>query len=1005
MKWINYISVLILLLFVNKAWAQPANDLCTNNILITCGQTLTGNTSTATVDATPACGSATSNSVWYRFIGTGSPVTVSLCGSSYDTFLSIFTGSCAALTCLTNNDDAGACSPQSQITFTSVAGTTYFIRVHGYLTNSGAFSITINCPAAVANDGCNNAIAITCGQTISGTTIGATTEMITGCGSANSPSVWYTIIGNGQNYTLSLCGSAYDTQLSVFTGSCAALTCLVLNDDFAGCGLTSQVSFPTTTGVTYYIRVHGFGTSSGTFTLAATCFTPPANDPCSGAIPVVCGQTVTGNTSGATAEGITSCGGGANSPSVWYSFVGDGQAATFSLCGSSYDTQISAFTGSCAALTCVVSNDNFCGTQSQISIATQVGVTYYIRVHGATTGSGTFTLAVTCAPLAGNDPCSGAIPITCGQTYTGSTATSTPDQVTACGVTNYGSNSSWYMVVGDGAQWTVSLCGSSFDTYLSVFSGSCSNLTCLISNDDFAGCGVNSQVTFGTQIGVNYYILVHGFGTASGAFTLSSSCCSTVPSNDLCGNSIPITCGQTINGTTSCASGETLPLGCYTLNGAPSVWYSVIGTGDYLTLTTCGSGFDTEINVFVGACNALQCLNFNDDGLNCAPQSEIGFTAASGGAYYISISSSDGSSGNFTLTTSCGPPPPPSPQDCNGAISICNDTQFGGNASGTGNYIDVLDANNGCLSIEHQSSWYTFSATTTGTLAFTINPTPPVDYDFAVWGPYNSPLCPPVGDPIRCSFAASAGNTGLVNGAGDLTEGAGGNLFVEDIDITATELNQYYIMVIDNFVQSSTPFVFDWSLSGVVLNCNIQLPIELADFIAVPRTTDNALFWQTYTENNNLVFVIERSADGESFERIGEVPGAINSLEHREYSFFDNDPLSGRSYYRLRQIDINGEFSYTHIVSVLREEKQFISPNPAAQTVRIDLSPLNGQNGKIIIQSITGIHAKEMDIKWSNEVQVLHQMDISDLKSGTYFVRWITENGEFLQAERLVILH
>jgi hypothetical protein len=212
-------------------------------------------------------------------------------------------------------------------------------------------------------------------------------------------------------------------------------------------------------------------------------------------------------------------------------------------------------------------------------------------------------------------------------------------------------------------------------------------------------------------------------------------------------------------------------------------------------------------------------------------------------------------------------------------------------------------------------------------------------------------------------------------------------------------------MVIDNFVQSSTPFVFDWSLGGVVLNCNIQLPIELGDFTAIPRITDNALFWQTFTENNNLLFVIERSSDGESFERIGEVPGAINSLERREYSFFDKEHLPGRSYYRLRQIDINGEFSYTHIVSVLREQKQYLSPNPASQSVRIDLSPLNGRNGKIIVQSITGVQARELNIKWNSDLQVLQQLDITDLKSGTYIVRWITEQGEPLQAERLIVLH
>ena len=230
-------------------------------------------------------------------------------------------------------------------------------------------------------------------------------------------------------------------------------------------------------------------------------------------------------------------------------------------------------------------------------------------------------------------------------------------------------------------------------------------------------------------------------------------------------------------------------------------------------------------------------------------------------------------------------------------------------------------------------------------------------------------------------------------------------MFVEDIDVTATDLNRFYIMVIDNFVQSSTPFVFDWSLGGVVLNCNIQLPIELGDFTAIPRTNDNALYWQTFTENNNELFIIERSADGERFESIGEVPGAINSLERLDYSFFDKEPLPGQSYYRLRQIDSNGQFSYTHIVSVTREDRHFLSPNPASTNVRIDLSPFNGNDGQVIIQSITGKDALNIEVKWNNDLAILSNTDISNLQSGTYIVRWISHQGELLQAERLVVLH
>jgi subtilisin-like proprotein convertase family protein len=86
-------------------------------------------------------------------------------------------------------------------------------------------------------------------------------------------------------------------------------------------------------------------------------------------------------------------------------------------------------------------------------------------------------------------------------------------------------------MAGDGSTTTLSLCGSSYDTKIGVFSGSCGTLTCVTGNDDF--CGVSSQVTFTAALGTNYYILVTGFSTNSGNYTLARTCvfpCSGVPS-------------------------------------------------------------------------------------------------------------------------------------------------------------------------------------------------------------------------------------------------------------------------------------------------------------------------------------------------------------------------------------------------------------------------------------------------------------------------------------------
>jgi hypothetical protein len=83
--------------------------------------------------------------------------------------------------------------------------------------------------------------------------------------------------------------------------------------------------------------------------------------------------------------------------------------------------------------------------------------------------------------------------------------------------------------------------------------------------------------------------------------------------------------------------------------------------------------------------------------------------------------------------------------------------------------------------------------------------------------------------------------------------------------------------------------------------------------------------WSTASETNNALFVVERSADGEHFEHVGTVPGGGTSYLLRSYVFDDPRPLSGVSYYRLRQIDTDGTGSVSHVVAVDRKNAEPIS--------------------------------------------------------------------------------
>ena len=129
-------------------------------------------------------------------------------------------------------------------------------------------------------------------------------------------------------------------------------------------------------------------------------FTPiPSNDSCSKAITVGVGS-VNGTTLGASADFAPTCV-VADAPSggVWYKYNSPGHFVIASLCGSSFDTRMRVFTGSCASLTCVTGNENFCGTQSQISGCADSNVTYYMLVYGNGSAAGNFTLNVSEIPV------------------------------------------------------------------------------------------------------------------------------------------------------------------------------------------------------------------------------------------------------------------------------------------------------------------------------------------------------------------------------------------------------------------------------------------------------------------------------------------------------------------------------------------------------------------------------------------------------------------------------
>ncbi len=120
------------------------------------------------------------------------------------------------------------------------------------------------------------------------------------------------------------------------------------------------------------------------------------------------------------------------------------------------------------------------------------------------------------------------------------------------------------------------------------------------------------------------------------------------------------------------------------------------------------------------------------------------------------------------------------------------------------------------------------------------------------------------------------------------------------------------------------------------------LPVQLVSFTAKHGHDGIMLEWRTASEDGNDYFGLERSNDGVYFETIGIVPGHGTTGETHDYAFMDENPLPGLNYYRLRQNDFNGDFTYSPIVfaniASPAVQVQGVYPNPASSELTLQIN-------------------------------------------------------------------
>lgn len=177
------------------------------------------------------------------------------------------------------------------------------------------------------------------------------------------------------------------------------------------------------------------------------------------------------------------------------------------------------------------------------------------------------------------------------------------------------------------------------------------------------------------------------------------------------------------------------------------------------------------------------------------------------------------------------------------------------------------------------------------------------------------------------------------------------------------------------------------------------LPIELISFNGNKENEGILLRWLTASEVDNYGFEIERSVDGERWELLTFVEGVGTTTEVSEYHFLDESPLNnnGNNFYRLRQVDRNGMYQFSPIISIawydnIREVKLF--PNPVIGK-RLNIALGSSKRAEVTIFNAVGKLLK------SNIVYNDTTLSLSELVSGIYIVEISTHEGKWM--EKIVI--
>ncbi len=960
----------------------PSNDECNNAISLTvnpdyaCGTVTPGTVVSATASSQAnGCFGTADDDVWFSFVATNTTHRVSLlnvAGSTTDMYHSVYSGTCGSLTNILCSD-ADVSEPIGLI-----PGNTYYVRVYTYTATPGQTSTFDVCigspPPPPSNDNCVNAIALTvnpdllCGVVTNSYTQSATNSGIAACiGTGADDDVWFSFVATSTSHKfdlLNISGTSTDLVHEIFSGNCGSLFSIACSDP------NSSQWGGFTIGQTYYVRVYTYGLGVGTYASSfqicvGTPPPPPSNDDPCGAIPLnvnngscsyqsaVLGTSTTA-TSGIPAPGCSSLG-----PDIWFTAV-------------------------------VPASGRLIIDIASAGGPTDLGMAWY----SAPNCSGPFTL-IECDD---DDSQNGAMPMICR---------------TGVSCTVHG-NCQQNPTLPPGTTVYVRIWEYGGDTF-----------------GPFDICAYEPSPPGAPSTCASAQVIASlPFGASE------TTCCRLNSVNTSHGCASPYQGGEdflyrytpTVNQTIDITLSGTLAYtGVFVTLGCPS------SGGTCIAQNTNSSGNPKICGVNLIAGNTYFIMIDTQPLPNCTP-------------FYITITNSATPTCNLNYTISSIAYTPDLAAGTNIALPI--DDRF------SSSYIPIgfpfcFDGIQHTNLLVSSNGYVIFSPIGCATNLPTTNAAPD-SYsgwliDDAVPNTTNAPrncimfpwqdINPAVGGTIQYQVLGTTPNRRFVLTYTDIPYyNCTSQLFTGQLKLFETTNNIEIhisrkqvcsswnegaaILGLHNYngtlarVPAGHNYPTQWSANNdswrFTNNCImcIVLPVELFDFVG--RSVNpgfNELRWKTGSEINNDRFEVERLNESGNFERIGIVGGSGNSNQVVSYLFNDRNAPERIAYYRLKQVDYDGEFHYSPTISINPEMASFlsvqVSPNPADDIILVAIdSPVD--NAVIMLVSSNGT-----EYVLQSDVNVQHKdsfdFSISSYPAGIYMLMIKNVDNELLYSDKIMI--